>query len=107
VDALCINQADLEERNYQIAPMAQIYSRADKVIVYLGESDCESDAAMDRIEDFERVLSEQDAWSPYRGFQHNLKITLILLLSLLLVGGNESCIRRITKITLPSFNIVM
>jgi hypothetical protein len=66
VDALCINQANLGEKNHQVALMAQIYSRADKVLVYLGESDCESDAAMECIEDFERVVSEQGRFAHCR-----------------------------------------
>lgn len=36
IDALCINQDDLEEREHQVARMANIYSRARKVIAWLG-----------------------------------------------------------------------
>lgn len=36
IDALCINQDDLEERGHQVARMANIYSRARKVIAWLG-----------------------------------------------------------------------
>jgi hypothetical protein len=37
VDALCINQHDLEERSGQVQRMGDIYSSAAKVIVWLGE----------------------------------------------------------------------
>lgn len=37
VDALCINQADISERNAQVAMMADIYSSANSVISWLGE----------------------------------------------------------------------
>jgi hypothetical protein len=37
-DALCINQADIEERSRQVGQMAFIYSRAQKVHVWLGEA---------------------------------------------------------------------
>ncbi|KAK6956678.1 hypothetical protein Daesc_001957 [Daldinia eschscholtzii] len=37
VDALCINQADLDERETQVQIMRQIYSRAVNVIVFLGD----------------------------------------------------------------------
>jgi len=37
VDALCINQADVEERSRQVSIMGLIYTEADNVVVYLGE----------------------------------------------------------------------
>jgi Heterokaryon incompatibility protein (HET) len=36
IDAICINQSDVEERNRQVQLMAHIYSRAKQVIVWLG-----------------------------------------------------------------------
>jgi hypothetical protein len=38
IDAICINQADVEERNRQVQLMAYIFSRAKEVIVWLGTS---------------------------------------------------------------------
>ncbi|KAH7085019.1 heterokaryon incompatibility protein-domain-containing protein [Paraphoma chrysanthemicola] len=40
VDALCINQADVKERNSQVALMGQIYLSASKTIIWLGEDKC-------------------------------------------------------------------
>lgn len=37
IDAICINQADLEERSAQVRIMPQIYSKADCVNVWLGD----------------------------------------------------------------------
>jgi hypothetical protein len=37
IDALCINQSDLEERNSQVGLMAFIYRRATTVMVWLGQ----------------------------------------------------------------------
>jgi hypothetical protein len=37
VDAICINQADAEERSSQVRIMRQIYSRAKRVIAFIGE----------------------------------------------------------------------
>ncbi|KAF2109166.1 heterokaryon incompatibility protein-domain-containing protein [Lophiotrema nucula] len=37
VDAICIDQFNLAERNHQVSFMRTIYSRASRVIVYLGE----------------------------------------------------------------------
>ena len=36
IDAVCINQADVQERNSQVLHMARIYGSADKVIAWLG-----------------------------------------------------------------------
>lgn len=48
-DAICINQADIEERNYQVSLMAAIYSRAQRVVIWLGEESVidESQGAVD------------------------------------------------------------
>ena len=37
VDALCIDQTDIPERNYQVSIMRRIYSQALRTFVYLGE----------------------------------------------------------------------
>lgn len=37
IDAICINQSDLRERNAQVQMMADIYSRASFVVIYPGE----------------------------------------------------------------------
>lgn len=44
IDSICINQNDLEERSQQVLLMAKIYSRASRVLVYLGPSTPSSDA---------------------------------------------------------------
>ncbi|KAI1269550.1 heterokaryon incompatibility protein-domain-containing protein [Xylariaceae sp. FL1019] len=37
VDAICINQRDIDERNNQVSLMRQVYSRAKRVVIWLGE----------------------------------------------------------------------
>lgn len=49
VDAICINQADLQERGHQVQSMAEIYSKAIRVIVWLGEAADNSDQALEGI----------------------------------------------------------
>jgi hypothetical protein len=39
VDALCINQADPEEKSFQIPMMSRIYRRAEKVCIWLGQDE--------------------------------------------------------------------
>ena len=47
IDSICINTEDLQERSVQVQRMRQIYCRADKTIVWLGERSANSDDAMD------------------------------------------------------------
>ncbi|KAL6885399.1 heterokaryon incompatibility domain-containing protein [Trichoderma evansii] len=49
VDAICINQKDTEERNNQVQRMAMIYAMANRVIVWLGEAEDNSDQALEEI----------------------------------------------------------
>jgi hypothetical protein len=44
VDALCINQADVSERNHQVQLMRQVYSGAATVVIWLGPADGDDDA---------------------------------------------------------------
>ncbi|OAL51533.1 HET-domain-containing protein, partial [Pyrenochaeta sp. DS3sAY3a] len=46
VDALCINQLNVSERNHQVALMAQIYQQAKEVYIYLGETSDHIGSAM-------------------------------------------------------------
>ncbi|KAK1639695.1 heterokaryon incompatibility protein-domain-containing protein [Colletotrichum phormii] len=49
VDALCINQQDVAERNQQVQLMRRIYSSAELVFSWLGEDDEEIGAAFETI----------------------------------------------------------
>ncbi|KAE9381129.1 HET-domain-containing protein, partial [Stipitochalara longipes BDJ] len=42
IDALCIHQQNVHERNHQVSQMGRIYNRARRVIVWLGPSDTAS-----------------------------------------------------------------
>lgn len=42
VDALCINQADLSERAYQVDHMREVYRMAARVVIWLGNDDDDS-----------------------------------------------------------------
>ncbi|KAI0553172.1 heterokaryon incompatibility protein-domain-containing protein [Xylaria curta] len=46
VDAICINQADIEERNAHVPMMHEVYSRATQVVVWLGRESEDSNLAM-------------------------------------------------------------
>ncbi|RMZ84665.1 hypothetical protein DV736_g6593, partial [Chaetothyriales sp. CBS 134916] len=75
VDAVCINQNDFQERSTQIQRMADIYSCASLVRVWLGAEDEDSKVAfkvIDQIlsmEDFEEVISDSlnaEQWAAFR-----------------------------------------
>ena len=50
VDAICINQTDIAERNHQISLMRQIFNRAGHVIAWLGEEDTDTQSAFALVE---------------------------------------------------------
>ncbi|KAI1042168.1 hypothetical protein LB505_002980 [Fusarium chuoi] len=49
IDALAIDQSNVDERNHQVSLMSRIYSQAARVVVYLGESADDSDLAIEFI----------------------------------------------------------
>jgi hypothetical protein len=49
IDALCIDQANQEEKEHQIQSMAKIYGQANRVVVWLGETADNSDLAFEEI----------------------------------------------------------
>ncbi len=50
IDALCINQDDIEERSSQVSKMGEIYSSAENVILWLGRKDAEIDVGFNLLE---------------------------------------------------------
>ncbi|KAI4211009.1 MAG: hypothetical protein LQ351_006129 [Letrouitia transgressa] len=53
IDALCIDQSNLEEKAQQVEMMKDIYRDASQVLVWLGESDKDIRQAMQRIKKLE------------------------------------------------------
>lgn len=49
IDALCINQSDVYERNWQVSYMRSIYSNADAVLIWLGIGSPQTDLALNFI----------------------------------------------------------
>lgn len=56
IDALCINQSDLSERSQQVSMMREIYSTAEKVLVWLGPPTEESELALAYIRAMEAYM---------------------------------------------------
>ncbi|KAJ4417738.1 hypothetical protein N0V82_006012 [Gnomoniopsis sp. IMI 355080] len=61
VDAICINQSNLLERNEQVAMMGRIFSQAFHVLIWLGEGDEYSDELFDYLEDPNFLQSLEEA----------------------------------------------
>jgi hypothetical protein len=51
IDAICINQIDLTERSRQVSWMGQIYRKASRTVVFLGEQEKDSETALRLIAD--------------------------------------------------------
>lgn len=49
IDAICVDQSNVKERNQQVSMMGDIYRNAKEVIVWLGEGDSGLEAALDMI----------------------------------------------------------
>lgn len=50
IDALCINQDNIPERNEQVKRMTDIYRLADRVVIWLGPRETNSEAAMKMLD---------------------------------------------------------
>jgi hypothetical protein len=46
IDAICINQTDIEERSQQVEIMGLIYARTVRNLIWLGEEDCDTASAI-------------------------------------------------------------
>jgi hypothetical protein len=63
VDQICIDQENIEERNHQVNQMAQIYSSARKVHIWLGRERGASDGVMAAIQTYKSPPVHEDAAS--------------------------------------------
>ena len=59
IDAVCINQNDMKEKEHQIPLMRDIYSRAERVIIWLGLSDEFTEDALLLIDKAAKLLREE------------------------------------------------
>ena len=56
IDAICIDQSNLEERGQQVQMMSQIFGRASQVIVWLGKEDSDARVASDLLQEYVPAL---------------------------------------------------
>ncbi|KAI0097588.1 heterokaryon incompatibility protein-domain-containing protein [Nemania sp. FL0031] len=65
VDALCINQDDIAERDNQIKRMRDIYNSSTAVMIWLGESSSSSALALEKLDHLGlQVEHTHDRWHP-------------------------------------------
>jgi len=62
IDAICINQDDLEERAQQVSIMRDIYKGARRTVVWLGDADKDSDAAFSTCRTLVNYARESMKW---------------------------------------------
>ncbi|KAF2847086.1 HET-domain-containing protein [Plenodomus tracheiphilus IPT5] len=91
IDALCIDQSSISERNHQVAMMSQIYSKAALVITWLGPGPTELIEALRCIKDSEHPSHEVSILSA-NVYWHRVWILQELFLGqkVDLICGNES-----------------
>ncbi|KAN0076682.1 Heterokaryon incompatibility protein (HET) domain containing protein [Elaphomyces granulatus] len=75
VDALCIDQKNIPERNKQVLRMNLIYEQASRVIVWLGEESIDSNKAIDLIEELGGKPEDMD-WVDRSTRYHDLSYIL-------------------------------
>lgn len=64
IDAICINQSDMEEKAGQVRLMRDIYAHAYAVVVSLGEPTVQTDSGMDLIYPLEQELRHLEQGLP-------------------------------------------
>lgn len=64
IDALCIDQTNVSEKSHQVQLMGDIYKRAARVLVWLGEADEDSDLAFHILTESHRSDGSGQADSP-------------------------------------------
>jgi ankyrin repeat protein len=64
IDGLCINQGDHKEKGHQVQQMSNIYSRAQRVVIWLGDPTTEMDVFMESMEelDTESIKYSRNSW---------------------------------------------
>ncbi|KAJ4293099.1 hypothetical protein N0V90_008381 [Kalmusia sp. IMI 367209] len=61
VDAICIDQVNIEERGQQVSLMKDIFQQSKRTVVWLGEEDGDSHCAMELIRHLARMSRERSA----------------------------------------------
>ncbi|CAG8953863.1 hypothetical protein HYFRA_00006756 [Hymenoscyphus fraxineus] len=64
IDAICVNQKDLLERSQQVMRMPDLYTQADRVVVWLGPEGIDTQLALHTLEDLSfKVAVDWNFWT--------------------------------------------
>jgi hypothetical protein len=63
IDAICIDQKDVGERNHQVSLMSRIYQNATSVKVWLGNKDESTNEAFSLLQSCGRLRSAEPSWN--------------------------------------------
>lgn len=77
VDALCINQANTDERRHQVEQMGRVYSQAAQVLIWLGTATDDIKVLFQSLKKMEQELSKipsQNRSSGYGQLWHSLQL---------------------------------
>lgn len=74
-DALCINQADVSERNSQVQIMADIYSRASRTLIWLSDATPELEGAISSLQSMHSHSSKESYGSGTRTSGRSEKVS--------------------------------
>jgi hypothetical protein len=65
IDAICIDQDNIQERRHQVQQMGRIYKAAERVVIWLGQGTKETDLVMDFMKQLhDRNVSVEGDWRP-------------------------------------------
>ena len=64
VDALCINQQEVQEKNFEVKRMGEIYKKTDRVVSYLGEESDQSGHILEFMDAIGEVMQQAKVLAP-------------------------------------------
>jgi hypothetical protein len=101
VDALCINQSDVQEKNFEVKRMGEIYRYADRVVSYLGEEKDDSGDILELMDAIGEVMQQAQILAPItQGFIKNIQSDMAISMTRLLLRTYFSRIWIIQEIAL-------
>jgi hypothetical protein len=68
IDALCVDQSNITERNAQVARMADVFKKADGVVVWLGKEDDFTNDALTTMRRISAIPEKDWPLIPYTSF---------------------------------------
>ena len=101
VDALCINQQDVQEKNFEVKRMGDIYGKADRVVSYLGEESDRSGSILEFMDAIGEVMQRAKVLAPITlGFLQNVQADMAFSMARFLMRTYFSRIWIVQEIVL-------